>query len=277
MTIAIHQIETAVCVSTKLLGFYNANTGGAQVKKFADRATAERRCIKLAQELDAEGVLSSELFIAISQGTAVEQHPDYAAAVAHPDNIAAAEREIATRALEGEDMSTATVDPVTSAIVKAQPPAPIDYIRTEASDLLVKQLAHAVHHAGDCPSCGGTQDITSGRIVERAGHQHIVDEGYFMCHSCGHEWGTKDNHYVRPNGKPITSRPAMAASLKLDRQIVSVASGIIYKNACQVWKAGLVSSSQCDRLSAVLYGAAKAGNRHMSVTVNGHVFALAVK
>jgi len=58
---------------------------------------------------------------------------------------------------------------------------------------------------------------------------------------------------------------------------VSVHSGIVYKNACQVWKAGLVSASQGDRLSAVLYGAAKQGNRLMSLTLNGHLFALAVK
>ena len=150
-------MKISTATTAELLSFFNANTGGAQVKKFADRKTAERRCQALADEMFIE----------------------------------------------------------TQALVTANP----DY----------QQAA---------------QDA---------------------------------NHYVRPSGAPITSRPAMVATMKIDRQIVSVHSGIVYKNACQVWKAGLVSASQGDRLSAVLYGAAKQGNRLMSLTLNGHLFALAVK
>jgi len=198
-------INTTTATTAELLAFFNANTGGAQVKKFADRKTAERRVNALLEEMAEEAPLEG---------------------LAHPDNIAAAEREIAARALEGEDMSNAVVDPVTSAI---------NFIRTEANDF--------------------------ASVTEEQHAEHRVET----------------NHYVRPSGMPITQRPAMSASLKLDRQILSVNSGIVYKNACQVWKSGLVSSSQCDRLSAVLYGAAKQGNRLMSVTINGHIFALAVK
>ena len=206
-------MNVSTATTAELLSFFNANTGGAQVKKFADRKTAERRCQALADEMFAE------------TQAMVAANPDY-------------------------QQAAQDVNPCESE-------AKID------SDA--------------CPSCGATLDITSGRIVERAGHQHLVDEGYFTCHGCGHEWGTKDNHYVRPSGAPITSRPEMVKSLKLDRQIESVLTGIVYKNACQVWKAGLVSASQGDRLSAVLYGAAKQGNRLMSLTLNGHLFALAVK
>ena len=43
-----------------------------------------------------------------------------------------------------------------------------------------------------CPSCGGTQDITSGRVVVRFGKQEVIDNDYFTHHGCGHSWGTKD-------------------------------------------------------------------------------------
>jgi len=238
-------INVTTATTAELLTFFNANTGGAPVKKFADRKTAERRCQALADEMFEEDKVM------------VAANPDYQAWVAaHAIEGLTEEDEQIAAELEEFDHSPTAMN--------------ID--------------AHSSGHQfdmptleGACPSCGATADITSGRIVERAGKQHLVDEGYFMCHSCGHEWGTKDNHYVRPNGAPIIQRPAMSASLKLDRQILSVNSGIVYKNACQVWKSGLVSSSQCDRLSAVLYGAAKAGNRLMSVTINGHIFTLAVK
>lgn len=215
-------MNVSTATTAELLSFFNANTGGAQVKKFADRKTAERRCQALADEMFAE------------TQAMVAANPDYQQA--------------------GIDR------------------APTNEENGEGP---FKSAAEINRDA--CPSCGATLDITSGRIVERAGHQHLVDEGYFTCHGCGHEWGTKDNHYVRPSGAPITSRPEMVKSLKLDRQIESVLTGIVYKNACQVWKAGLVSASQGDRLSAVLYGAAKQGNRLMSITINGHLFALAVR
>ena len=215
-------MNVSTATTAELLSFFNTNTGGAQVKKFADRKTAERRCQALADEMFAE------------TQAMVAANPDYQQA--------------------GIDR------------------APTNEENGEGP---FKSAAEINRDA--CPSCGATLDITSGRIVERAGHQHLVDEGYFTCHGCGHEWGTKDNHYVRPSGAPITSRPEMVKSLKLDRQIESVLTGIVYKNACQVWKAGLVSASQGDRLSAVLYGAAKQGNRLMSITINGHLFALAVR
>lgn len=48
-------------VSTaELLAFFNANTGGAQVKKFADRKTAERRVLALIDEMIADGDLPTQ-------------------------------------------------------------------------------------------------------------------------------------------------------------------------------------------------------------------------
>lgn len=216
-------MNVSTATTAELLSFFNANTGGAQVKKFADRKTAERRVAALIAEM-------------IEEGDA-----------------------------EGYDLSGITAE------------AGIDRAPTNEENGEGPFKSAAEINRDACPSCGATLDITSGRVINRAGHQHVVDESYFTCHGCGHEWGTKDNHYVRPSGAPITSRPEMVKSLKLDRQIESVLTGIVYKNACQVWKAGLVSASQGDRLSAVLYGAAKQGNRLMSITINGHLFALAVR
>lgn len=197
---------TAV-TTAELLAFFNANTGGAQVKKFADRKTAERRCQALADEMFAEENTDAEVDTAIEEIVAL--------------------------------------------------------VSPECAELT-------------CPNCGSTQDITNGRIVIRAGHQVLVDEDEFTHHGCGFVWGTPDAP-AKKSASTGKVRPEMTASLKLDRAIRDVASNLIYANACQVWKSGLVSSSQCDRLSAVLYGAAKTGNRLMSTTVNGRVFTLANK
>ena len=104
----------------------------------------------------------------------------------------------------------------------------------------------------------------------------MVDEDTVAgCHNC--DWVQDDGKVAKSPVSTGKLRPAMVASMKIDRQIIEVTTGLIYKNACQVWKAGLITSSQCDRLSATLYGAAKQGNRLMSLSVAGHVFTLAVK
>ena len=207
-------LNIATATSADLLAFFNANTGGAQVKKFADRKTAERRCQALADEMFAE------------DKAMVAANPDYQAAVV--DHSAA---------------------------------------NTRIATMLAAEVS------GDaCPSCGATQDITSGRIVNRFGHQVLVDEGVFTCHSCSHEWGTPD---AAPKASAAyrTVRNNMVTSLKLDRRIVHTDTGTTYANACQVWKAGLVSASQGDRLSSVLYTAAK-NNDRVTTVVNGHTFRL---
>jgi ribosomal protein S10 len=231
----------ATATTAELLQFFNANTGGAQVKKFADRKTAERRVAALVDEMLAE------------DQAMIATNPDYQAAVdenngvdfleymerdlAHPDNIAAAEREIAARELEGEDMSTAAIDPVTSAIVKtpkldrinAKGPRPAMVASLKIDRRIV--------------------DLLTGAIVKTPKLDRINAKG---------------------------PRPAMVASLKIDRRIVDLLTGEEYANACQVWKAGLVSSAQGDRLSAVLYGAfKKTGKRDAICKVNGHSFRLA--
>lgn len=88
-----------------------------------------------------------------------------------------------------------------------------------------------------------------------------------------------DKIMAAPKAHPdvVTLRPAMVESMKLDRRIVDLTAGVVYRNACRVWKAGVVSSSQCDRLSSVLYSAAKNGDRNVVVSINNHSFTLEVK
>lgn len=49
--------QVAKASTAELLTFFNTNTGGAQVKKFADRKTAERRVLALIDEMIADGDL----------------------------------------------------------------------------------------------------------------------------------------------------------------------------------------------------------------------------
>lgn len=120
-----------------------------------------------------------------------------------------------------------------------------------------------------CPVCGSA-DLYFGRVVR----EKLIDEEHVVtCRSCDY---TVDWRKSKSN-KPATKagpRPAMKQSLKLDRRILHVETGTVYANACQVWKAALVTSSQGDRLSATLYGAAKRGEFPV-LNVNGHNFKLA--
>jgi hypothetical protein len=206
--------DIATAKTSELLAFFNANTGGAQVKKFADRATAERRVAALIIEIEAE------------------QNPITAELVA--DQVAEAPAE----------------QPIVGEFV-------------------------------NCPHCGVhlSNGYTTYDDLRGDKSNHNVDLSdmthEYMCLGCNGTFGpeVKARAASVPTGK---ARPAMAESLKLDRRITHVETGTVYANACQVWKAGLVSSSQGDRLSATLYAAAKKGD-YVSLTVNGHTFTLTAR
>ena len=114
-----------------------------------------------------------------------------------------------------------------------------------------------------------------GEHLQEVNGVHIKHERFqYECLGCGEEFGPEIAPLAVRTVKAMGPRPAMVESLKLDRRIVHVETGEVYANACRVWKAGLVSSSQCDRMSAALYGAAKR-NDFSAVKVNGHTFVLA--
>lgn len=71
------------------------------------------------------------------------------------------------------------------------------------------------------------------------------------------------------------TRPAMQASLKLDRTITCIETGETWKNAYQMWVAhpDWMTSSQQDRLTAQLYAAAKQGEQKRLV-INDRTYML---
>ena len=217
----------AAATSAELLTFFNANTGGAQIKKFADRPTAEKRVQKLVDEMLAEENIVPNV--------------DYQKAAEVSVDFLQGASSVLADEVGSEDPSQAEID---------------------------------ASNADACPSCGATLDITSGRIVERFGKQSLVDEGMFTCHGCGNEWGTPDAPAKKAKASVYkTVRNNMVSSLKLDRRIVHVETDTVYPNALQVRKAGLMSPSQADRLSSVLYTAAKKNDR-VTTVINGHTFRL---
>lgn len=126
-----------------------------------------------------------------------------------------------------------------------------------------------------CPHCGIDLCNGVGEHLQEVNGTRIKHEQFiYACLGCGEEFGPAIPAR-RASVSTNKTRPAMVESMKLDRRILHVETGEVYANACRVWKAGLVSSAQGDRLSAVLYGAAKAGNRAEQVVINGHTFKLA--
>lgn len=189
----------------ELVAYYNANSGRPAVKKFQDRATAERRCAELAQRI--------------------------------------------------------VIDPVETPITAA---------------FVAEVESHPYSYTGhtSCPHCGVDLRNGVGHHDEEVNGVRIKHERYqYECLGCGEEFGPEIAQPATRTVKTMGPRPAMVESLRLDRRITHVETGTEYKNACQVWKAGLVSASQGDRLSALLYGAAKNGV-YVPVSVNGHTFTL---
>jgi len=231
------KLNVTAATTAELIAFYNANTGGNPVKKFADRKTAERRVQALLDEIAAE-----------DEGYGEPQ-------------LDAASEDMANMA---EECKTAEVLGLQAreTVPASKPMAPI------GSHFLGNV------HSYLCPHCGIDLENGVGEHDQEVNGKHIKHNNFeYMCLGCGGEFGpaiaTK-----KPSISTGKVRPEMTASLKLDRQIREVTSNLIFDNACRVWKAGLVSSAQCDRLSSTLYGEAKKGNRLMSVTINGHVFTL---
>jgi hypothetical protein len=208
-------INVQTASTAELLAFFNANTGGAQVKKFADRKTAERRVSALIAEM-------------IEEGDA-----------------------------EGYDMSGVTI--------------------VDSADAQNEAWYGHTH----CPACG----INLGNGVTtyedlRSNKNHDVDtKGMtheYMCLGCGACFGPE---IVRKTAKPVVStgklRPAMQASLKLDRRMRQVETGQEWVNPLRMRRENpeWMTSSQQDRLTKLLYTAAKAGTK-AQVTINGRTFEL---
>ncbi len=203
-------LQTAT--ARELVAYYNAHSGRPPVKKFTDRATAERRCAELAAK-----------------------HP-----VIDP------------------------VDTPLTALILAEAEASV--------------FGYAEHGHINCPGCGAHLSNGVGEHGDEVNGTRVKHERFkYECLACGQEFGPEIQKPAnRAPARKMGPRPVMAESLKLDRRIVHLPSGKVYANACQVWKAGLVSASQGDRLSAELYRAAKR-KEYLVLTVNGQQFVMACR
>jgi hypothetical protein len=194
-----------------------------------------------------------------------------------------ADRKTAERRCAALAVTPVTIDPVetpiTAALVAEQA---VDHSASNAR--IGKMLAAEAPIIGEfvnCPHCGihlsngytTYEDLRADRGNLGVDLSDMTHE--YMCLGCCGYFGPTLKRARAATGAVAGPRPAMSQSLKLDRRITCVDTGAEYANACQVWKAGLVSAAQGDRLSSLLYGAAKRGEFN-TVAVNGHSFKLTV-
>lgn len=236
----IEQVSSAS--TSELVAFYNKNCecfGKKQVKKFADRATAQLRVRQMIEDIEAEqaelAVSSAPSQLAICLGLAP-----------------------ASSATEG--MVCGEV--ITKAVF-------------EESDVYGYE-SHGLTH---CPHCGIHLSNGIGEHDQEVNGKKIKHDKYeFCCLACGEEFGPaiRKSKSSNPTGEV---REAMITSLKLDRTITAYDESLIqigvWKNCCQMWKQNLdwMTSAQQDTLTAKLYKAAKAGEK-IRVVINGRTFEL---
>jgi hypothetical protein len=86
---------------------------------------------------------------------------------------------------------------------------------------------------------------------------------------------TSDTKVINQVNTPNNTRPVMKDSLKLDRTLICLSSGEIWKNAYQMWRERpeWLTSAQQDRLTAQLYAAAKIGEQKI-IQINERSFML---
>ena len=212
--------QVASASTAELLSFFNLNTGGAQVKKFADRKTAERRVLALIAEM-------------------LEENP------AHQLNIDAAYKELNARQAEGEDMSGHTVDPLTYNIVKVA--------KSDVADNRSLDVEHHLKQSMTLEKSNPTPSESYTNTVYKLNSRSEVSA-------------------------PTSKRAAMSDSLKLCRIITCLETGESWPNAFRMWKENpsWMTSAQVDRLTGVLYAAAKQPTPVAAVvTINGRSFKLA--
>jgi len=135
----------------------------------------------------------------------------------------------------------------------------------------------SVHGHLNCPHCGTHLENGVGTHLQEVNGVEIQHDKFeFACLACGEEFGPAITKTARKNLDKLT-RPQMQASLKLDRTIQCVETKETWKNAFRMWKehADWMTSAQVDRLTRVLYTAAKQPNPvAANVTINGRTFKL---
>lgn len=81
----------------------------------------------------------------------------------------------------------------------------------------------AAYARGTCPKCGGTADITCGRVLDRKSGQVVVDEHIAFHHSCGHEFNYETGAPIRraSAAKDPAARAAKIAASWADAAVAS--------------------------------------------------------
>jgi hypothetical protein len=133
---------------------------------------------------------------------------------------------------------------------------------------------HSEHGLTTCPVCDTHLSNGISRHGDDVNGKPLRHTSGFMfeCLACGAGFGEKVR--TSKGGSATGKRPEMARSMELHREIECVDTGAVYKNGFAVKKAGLITSSDCNKLTRVLYTAAKAGDRTKTVELRGLTFRL---
>lgn len=234
-------VETA---STKeLVAFYNAHAhelGKKEVKKFADRATAQLRVSQILGDLEV---------METGSGIDIEQEEEFSWNTGEPSTLS-----------------------VCLGLTKVQLPevtADCDVYGLEDHDLT---------HCPECGihlsnGVGVHNQEVNGKKIKH-------NKFEYCCLACTAEFGPAIRKSVSKTSEPTGEvREAMKTSLKLDRTIAAYdETGKVlgtWVNACRMWKQNLdwMTSAQQDGLTAKLYKAAKQGEK-IRVVINGRGFEL---
>lgn len=136
----------------------------------------------------------------------------------------------------------------------------------------------SVHGLTECPHCEAHLSNGVGEHLQEVNGTKIKhDEFQFACLACGAEFGPSIKRSARKENSASVTRPAMQASLGLDRNIMCVETKESWKNAFRMWKQNpsWMTSAQVDRLTRVLYTAAKQPTPvSATVAINGRTFKL---
>jgi len=250
-----------------LVAFYNDHAESS-VKKFRDRATAEKKVQMILEAVVAEEpVAKPEPMIG---NMSLSDTVAFAKSVAGKKaKIAKAEKPVKAPKSDLGEMIKSLVKPeVTDDVAK-----PAKTLLPNAEEIL-KQ--HGCPYCGDTAN-GCTYDDAPGKETE-----------YMFCHICNTSFSSEDGHLrsarkASSGNRQVSDTQAetMKTTLKLDRTIVATdgdEEALVlgeWKNAFQMWKehADWMTSAQQDGLTAKLYKAAKEG-KQIAITINGRDFYL---
>jgi len=143
-------------------------------------------------------------------------------------------------------------------------------------------LEMLVDNYEQCPHCLDFADASTygaDATITAAGEEGTAAGNRMECHSCGTIYSRGGAVYTGGKGGAVAGRTnptfakTMSESLKLDRTVECIETGEVFKNCFRIFREGHMSNAQSDRLSHILYTAAKQGVR-MEQEMNGKTYRL---